>query len=724
MGSVKIKLENCYGIKKLEHEFDFTQKPTYAIYAPNGVMKTSFAKTFADFSKGEDSRDDIFPDRPTTRNIVDERGNGLDPESVFVILPYVPDFTSEKIATLLVNKDLRKRYEEIHKDIDEKKDSLLEELSKLSGLKYTNVEEIFSNDFTHDPKEFFKAILRVKAEVLDTNPLGYEHISYSKIFTDGILAFLNTKSFLDKLGEYCEKYNELIDSSIYFKRGTFNHYNAETIAKNLKKNGFFQANHTVSLHSKDSSRTITTEAELEAVIEEEKQSILQNADLKKAFEEIDKKMGNNNELREFREFLSNNKEILPELMNLNLFKEKLWISYLKKIPETYSELEKKYSNGRKEIETIVEKAGQEITRWNKVIGEFNQRFFVPFRLSISNQEDVILKQDTPSIKFEFCDEDEDPQKVEKQKLLTVLSNGELRALYILNVIFEVQARLESSQGTIFIIDDIADSFDYKNKYAIVEYLKDIENQSIFKQVILTHNFDFFRTITNRLGIQNTHKLFTVRDASEVRLEKDKYSHNPFKSWKTNFHKTGNEAQLIASIPLIRNLAEYAGDDHNKRELTKLLHIKVGSDTFNVGDLQSCFNNVLSTQCQTFPDQTKPVLDLIDEVAKNIVANTTVTMDLENKIVLAIAIRLDAERYMIAKINDPAFCSSITRYQTRALYDKFVLEFPDDTETIKVLERVNLMTPENIHLNSFMYEPILDMADDHLRQLYNDVAQLK
>ncbi|WP_157887311.1 hypothetical protein [Campylobacter pinnipediorum] len=50
MKKLKIYLENCYGIKKLETEFDFTKKNTYSIYAPNGTMKTSFAKTFKDLS--------------------------------------------------------------------------------------------------------------------------------------------------------------------------------------------------------------------------------------------------------------------------------------------------------------------------------------------------------------------------------------------------------------------------------------------------------------------------------------------------------------------------------------------------------------------------------------------------------------------------------------------------------------------------------------------------
>src|SRR5690606_1088224 len=41
----------------------------------------------------------------------------------------------------------------------------------------------------------------------------------------------------------------------------------------------------------------------------------------------------------------------------------------------------------------------------------------------------------------------------------------------------------------------------------------------------------------------------------------------------------------------------------------------------------------------------------------------------------------------------------------------------------LLEQVNLMTPENIHINSFMYEPILDMSNQHLKSLLTDVKAL-
>ena len=69
MNRIDISLKNCYGIPDLSYSFDFSDKKPVIIYAPNGVMKTSFAKSFKDLSNGQDSKDNIFPDRITERNI-------------------------------------------------------------------------------------------------------------------------------------------------------------------------------------------------------------------------------------------------------------------------------------------------------------------------------------------------------------------------------------------------------------------------------------------------------------------------------------------------------------------------------------------------------------------------------------------------------------------------------------------------------------------------------
>ena len=102
-----------------------------------------------------------------------------------------------------------------------------------------------------------------------------------------------------------------------------------------------------------------------------------------------------------------------------------------------------------------------------MIDIFNRRFFVPFELELKNKISVIVGKDlAPSLGFVFHEGDESTE-VERPQLLQVLSTGEKKALYILNVLFEVEVRRQSGQVTIFIVDDIADSFDYKNKYAII-----------------------------------------------------------------------------------------------------------------------------------------------------------------------------------------------------------------------------------------------------------------
>jgi len=96
---------------------------------------------------------------------------------------------------------------------------------------------------------------------------------------------------------------------------------------------------------------------------------------------------------------------------------------------------------------------------------------------------------------------------------------------------------------------------------------------------------------------------------------------------------------------------------------------------------------------------------------------------ENKIVLSIGIRLLAEQYMIKRIADPGFVAGIKSSQTGKLFGRFKEKFGTEEATIRVLQKVILMTPESIHLNSFMYEPILDMSDEHLRRLYRDMLKL-
>ncbi|MCK9294385.1 MAG: hypothetical protein M0P70_04830 [Desulfobulbaceae bacterium] len=721
MNKLNFELENCYGIKKLQTQLDFSKDKVYAIYAPNGAMKTSLAQTFKDISGGTASKDRIFPDRVCIRKITDETGIDLPKESVLVIRPYDEEYGhTEKTSTLLVDSDLRKEYEELHIEIDKSKAIFLKALKEQSNSKKDLSKEI-SSTFTKSDDEFYRALIRVKDEVLAQKDSPFADIIYDRIFDEKVLSLLGTKDVKTAIESYIKKYNELLSASTYFKKGTFNYYNASTIAKNLADNGFFNANHSVNLNA-DEKLEITSQKQLEELIAKEKELISNDKELRKKFDDLEKLMHKNATVRDFKDYLEEHEELLPKLTNIESFKEEIWKSYFKARIETYKDLLEKYQAAEKRKLEIEEEAGKQRTQWESVIDIFNSRFFVPFKLTAKNRVPVILGQE-PILSLGFTFEDGvDKAQVERAALMQALSTGEKRALYILNIIFEVEARKKAKQETVFVIDDIADSFDYKNKYAIIQYLKDIAEEPYFNQIILTHNFDFFRTINSRF-VKYSHCLMAFKSNDCISLKQAVGIKNVFvNDWKPNFFTDAKKR--IASIPFIRNIVEFTKGDKDPDfvKLTSLLHWKNDSESITQGSLDEIYNSVFCTTGAS-ADKTTPMVDIIQNEA-NECLKIGDGINFENKIVLSIAIRIAAEKFMVEKISDAKFVDGISANQTPTLLKKFK-ELPGaDSSQLETIKRVILMTPENIHLNSFMYEPILDMSDDHLKKLYEDVLTLK
>lgn len=65
-------------------------------------------------------------------------------------------------------------------------------------------------------------------------------------------------------------------------------------------------------------------------------------------------------------------------------------------------------------------------------------------------------------------------------------------------------------------------------------------------------------------------------------------------------------------------------------------------------------------------------------------------------------------------------SIIISNQTSILTKKFDEECSPANDIQLLIKEVNLITPENIHLNSFMFEPLIDMSIWRLKKLYQDV----
>jgi ABC-type lipoprotein export system ATPase subunit len=721
MKKLKVDLENCYGIKKLQAEFDFSQHKAYAIYAPNGAMKTSLAQTFKDVTDAIVSKDRIFPARVCSRKITDENGVDLPKENVLVIRPYDEVIGhTEKTSTLLVDNKLRMEYEELHIEIDKSKEIFLKALKEQSGSK-KDLEKEISSTFTKSDDELFRALVRIKDEVLAQKDAPFANITYDKIFDEKVLVFLGTKDVKTAIENYIKKYNELLAASKYFKKGTFNYYNAATIAKSLADNGFFNAKHSVNLNA-DEKLEITSQKQLEELIAKEKEGISSDKELRKKFADLEKLITKNANVRDFEDYLGEHEDVLPKLANIEGFKEDIWKSYFKTHIELYKDLIEKYQAAEKRKNEIELEASKQRTQWEQVIEIFNSRFFVPFKLTVKNRIPVILGQE-PMLSLGFTFQDgTDQAQIEKTELMKALSQGEKKALYVLNIIFEVEARKKANQETVFVIDDIADSFDYKNKYAIIQYLKDIAEESHFTQIILTHNFDFFRTVNSRF-VNYSHCLMALKSSNGISLEQAIGIKNIFvNDWKPNFFT--DPKKKIASIPFIRNIIEFTkGDqDLNFIKLSSLLHWKSNSANITQEELDIIYNSVFGANGKS-TDGKRVMIDIIHHEAIECL-KVEDGINFENKIVLSIAIRIFAEQFMVKKISDTKFVENIDSNQTPKLLAKFKELFASDIVQIETIQRVILMTPENIHLNSFMYEPILDMSDEHLRKLYEDVLALK
>lgn len=172
---------------------------------------------------------------------------------------------------------------------------------------------------------------------------------------------------------------------------------------------------------------------------------------------------------------------------------------------------------------------------------------------------------------------------------------------------------------------------------------------------------------------------------------------------------------MAVVPFARNIAEFTDRKEVEDALT---HLKLS-------DLQSEMEKVMSfPDGFALPNRDRKFSDVLSERAAAACALSDEEVELESKIVLAIAIRIEAERFMLAHIADAAAVAAISKNQTSELFKLFKLEHGDRKAALSALKQVNLMTPENIHINSFMFEPILDMSNLHLCKLYKRVCSLK
>ncbi|MEJ5051504.1 hypothetical protein WH221_16875 [Chryseobacterium culicis] len=724
MNILSIELENCFGIGKLNQNFNFEESNSLIIYAPNGTMKTSFAKTLDLVSKGDNKdipKDYVYNRKSKYKILCD--GKPINPNSILVINAEDSTFdAADKITSFIASTELKDKYDSLYKEINNAKGDLLKKLKQIS--KSNDCEGEYVGSFRENTNDTFLDILiKNNSELSDNNKAIT--FKYNDVFdTKG-----NVKKFLDKneaiLEDYINNYNDIISNSRLFKinsDNSFGTYQANEIIKSIEDNAYFEAGHIFIL---EDGTEIKNFQELKTLYEQEIEKIFADEKLKKSFDKVDKAIGANGELRAFKKVIEDDNSLLVELKDYNEFKKKVWNSYLSEIKEDVNDLTNLYENKKKELEDIIKDANEEKSRWIEIIKKFNERFYVPFTVGIKNQQDVILKQETANLEFIYKDSNDTPVKQTKENILKILSKGEQRAYFILQFLFEIESRMLIDNTTILIFDDIADSFDYKNKYAIIEYISDLHLLSKFKLLILTHNFDFYRTLALRLELPEQSLFMAIKDENRlVELKHGLYAKGVFKEYLKKCH---DSKIFISLIAFVRNLIEYSESSKvdDCQLLLSCLHHRENSKDITVGNVFNIFKNRISKlkDVNINFDVDLNIQDFIFAVADSIVAEQNVNeILLENKITLALASRLKTEQYLLSKLTGIDM-KKIQFNQTKALSKEYKKKYNGSINS-SIVDRVNLMTPENIHINSFMYEPLIDMSVFHLISLYEQSKTLR
>ena len=87
MKNLKLDLENCYGIKNMNETIDYSNNNVAVIYAPNGTMKSSLAKTFEAIRDDRQVEEKIYGLKSSC-SILDEDNVAISKEQIIVINPF------------------------------------------------------------------------------------------------------------------------------------------------------------------------------------------------------------------------------------------------------------------------------------------------------------------------------------------------------------------------------------------------------------------------------------------------------------------------------------------------------------------------------------------------------------------------------------------------------------------------------------------------------------
>lgn len=746
MKSIQIEIKNSYGIVDLKHNFEYKGDTKegccnfYGLYAQNGTMKSSFAKTLLNRSKGLTISDEIY-------NILGScTVSGIEPENILSYPSYDGRvYLSESATHLVANQEAKKVYAEASKDVIEAFSKLKSKISEVTKTKDDGGETVIEDYYRRfvskeqvDSVTLPAVITLLKANLseIKQGKIQFCDMPLSVFNSDNFRKFITKKEYRGTFDRLVKAYDDMRSSPTYFREG-FDSSSAYTLIKALDKSKYFKAKHEVVLRDNEDKTTenINSKEELETYLKTDFDRIIEKyPGLESALNRLiaDFSVGTKGEVRRIIEDKSR-RDILLFMGDEDRFYKNMWFGYLRGCVEEIENLLKVHDYSKSKIEEALEKADKADTEWKDVIDIFNDRFSsLPYRIDIANKKDAIVEDlVSPIFEFKFRNPRnpsmpyrERPDNLGQLSVLgRVLSNGERKALYLLNIIFDVKKKLKDGVDTLLVLDDVVESFDYRNKYAFFEYLQELASQNSHLYIIsLTHNFDFFRLVYEKLYPKNKEQFrLVISDENNNLSAEEMFDPRVFGNYKKD--AATDKSAWVTMIPFARNIVEFQhGKTHDDyKELTRALHTM--SSNVTVGDVQQCLQSIISITDTPF-DRSLNIHKAIILYAKEVAADTSDGFSLKDNLVLAIGTRLCIERYIISKISKEDYSNAVSK--ERDLTRKLLILYsnncsdPKKQTLSKMFNKAVAIVDGTIHINSFMYEPLVDIGTWEMKKMFNEI----
>lgn len=691
---------NTYGIKKLSVNFK-SDKILYQslIYSRNGTFKTSFSRALNNLSTGnsEDIIDRITGAKSSIKiDFVDDNNSVISNDCTDKFIVFSRELYEKEniqlsnynheLMLLTIDKESKERLLQLMNDSINRIIDTLKKLLKKIGLNFEkSIYVLTGKEYTNLNFEDFDLLFKYieEIQVEDISKINLKNL-FQKAYEP-----IDNDNFKDAASNYVTIFNRRLNEEI-FDDG-FNDSNCLSFLEEINKNGYlsFDKKRGIILNGKEYYKS----DDIKTVFVEAIRRVSSDPNVLFANRELVKSMGNSAEAKRLQIQFSDD----PLLINqLSLGKKKIIAIALKKVFLELDEFKFIIEQTKRVYGDIILNAKEKQSDFENAIRIYKNRFNPIFDISIVNKTESLLGENVPILKFNHKSNFE--VDMSESEIRNILSSGEKTALNIVGFIVEYEANKKNNP--ILVMDDLVETFDYANRHAFIEYINDlvINKTSV---IILTHNFEFFRTLSSRIPKLDTLSAFSKN--GHVYIEENR---------KLNFDikrvfEINNIRQFIFAIPFLREVKSMLGEDTNI--LNNCLHYKEETKNLTIGSIKQVFPSIV------FNDNVdNNYLKTLYEVSDSIVIDNQ--YDIIPKMILSIACRLKIEELIIG--NDFTLIENITSNQLSQLRDKYQNEL--NVKMLELIDRVQISTPEFIHCNSFMYEPLVDIPGDYLLELYNDL----